>query len=54
MWDTVDGHEHRSEHLSHDRPCPRCGHALHTFLACGDTCDCEPVGVPGLVASRSA
>ena len=30
-------------HLSHDRPCPHCGHALHTFLACSDTCDCQPV-----------
>jgi hypothetical protein len=39
MWDTV---ETGSSHLSHDMPCPRCGHAPHTFLACGDTCDCEP------------
>ena len=33
MWDTVQTND---EHLSHDMPCPRCGHALHTFLACGE------------------
>ena len=33
MWDTVQTNE---VHLSHDLPCPRCGHAVHTFLACGD------------------
>jgi 3'(2'), 5'-bisphosphate nucleotidase len=37
MWDTV----HVSDvHLSHDRPCVECGHALHTFLPCSDTCSC--------------
>lgn len=40
MWDTV---QTNSVHLSHDMPCPQCGHAPHTYLACGDTCDCEPV-----------
>jgi hypothetical protein len=39
MWDTV---ETLSEHLSHDRPCPHCGHAIHVYLACGDGCDCQP------------
>jgi hypothetical protein len=39
MWDTV---ETNSQHLSHDMPCPHCGHAPHTFLACSDSCDCEP------------
>lgn len=29
-------------HLSHDRPCPWCGHGPHTFLACSDTCSCSP------------
>ena len=34
------------EHLSHDMPCPRCGHARHTFLPCSDRCDCRAsVGV---------
>ena len=44
MWDTV---QNTSVHLSHDMPCPRCGHALHTYLPCGDNCDCEPVRMPG-------
>ena len=43
MWDTVESQEHRSVHLSHDMPCPQCGHALHTYLECGDGCDCVPV-----------
>jgi hypothetical protein len=44
MWDTV---ETRSSQLSHDMPCQRCGHALHTFLRCDDRCDCRPVLMPG-------
>lgn len=44
MWDTV---QTNAVHLSHDMPCSQCGHALHTYLACGDTCDCEPASVPG-------
>jgi hypothetical protein len=51
MWDTVDT---ASGHLSHDMPCPHCGHALHTYLACGDTCDCEPVAMPGLATLSPA
>ena len=43
MWESAE-HE---ECLSHDMPCGRCGHALHTFLACGDGCDCPPVELPG-------
>jgi len=46
MWDTV-GDDRPSEHLSHDLLCARCGHAMHTFLACSDTCDCEPSVMPG-------
>jgi hypothetical protein len=40
MWDTVqtDG-----EHLTHDMPCPHCGHGLHVYLECGNGCDCTPV-----------
>ncbi|WP_167305789.1 hypothetical protein [Nocardioides euryhalodurans] len=38
MWDTVDT---SSSHLSHDMPCPRCGHGRHTYLACSDTCTCR-------------
>jgi hypothetical protein len=47
MWDTV---QTDSQHLSHDLPCPGCGHAVHTFLACGDTCDCAKTGLPGTAA----
>ena len=39
MWDTVLD---QGSHLSHDAPCVRCGHAMHTFLPCSDTCDCRP------------
>jgi hypothetical protein len=45
MWDTVE--DNSGIHLSHDMPCPSCGHAVHTYLACGDTCACVPVGLPG-------
>ena len=52
MWDTVQTNE---RHLSHDMPCLRCGHAMHTFLSCGDGCDCQPVAdaraSPALVAA---
>jgi hypothetical protein len=44
MWDTVRS---STQHLSHDLPCPRCGHAAHSFLACSDTCDCVPIAMPG-------
>ena len=49
MWDTVD--TSGSNVLSHDMPCPSCGHAMHTFLACSDTCDCEPAAVTVLKRS---
>jgi hypothetical protein len=53
MWDTVQdswssGHPDQASegtHLSHDRPCVRCGHAMHTFLACDQACGCEPASV---------
>jgi len=38
-WNIV---ETRTTHLSHDRPCPHCGHATHTYLPCSDGCDCVP------------
>ena len=37
MWDTV---VETTTHLSHEMPCPTCGHATHSFLACSDRCDC--------------
>jgi hypothetical protein len=48
MWDTVyDALNDSGRHLSHDMPCQRCGHALHTFLGCDDSCDCQPALMPG-------
>ncbi|GAA4126378.1 hypothetical protein GCM10022215_35890 [Nocardioides fonticola] len=47
MWDTVERPDERHEHLSHDRPCQKCGHAIHIYLACGDGCDCPPVAGAG-------
>jgi hypothetical protein len=44
MWDTV---QTSKQHLSHDLPCLHCGHAVHTYLACGDECACPPVVMPG-------
>ena len=54
MWDTVQDSwssgsaaagSGEGTHLSHDRPCVRCGHAMHTFLACDQACGCEPARV---------
>jgi hypothetical protein len=44
MFDTPD-----SEHppLSHDLPCNVCGHPMHTYLPCSDTCGCLPSSMPG-------
>lgn len=41
MWDTVIEHQD-TLHLSHEMPCPTCGHAPHSFLPCSDTCHCVP------------
>jgi hypothetical protein len=46
MWNTV---QTDSTHLSHDLPCFVCGHAVHTYLACSDSCDCPPTVMPGAV-----
>jgi hypothetical protein len=47
MWDTVQTNE---IHLSHDLPCPGCGHGVHTYLACSETCHCVRTAMPGTVA----
>ena len=47
MWDTVRTTTH---HLSHDMPCQNCGHAIHTYLVCGDNCNCKPAPMPGTAA----
>lgn len=44
MWDTIRSDDHP---LSHDLPCQRCGHAMHTYLACDAGCECVPVSPPG-------
>jgi hypothetical protein len=44
MWDSVSDND---QHLSHDLPCPRCGHGVHTYLACDEGCDCAPCVMPG-------
>lgn len=36
-----------TQHLSHDFPCPACGHGVHTYLPCSDTCGCPPSVMPG-------
>ena len=40
MWDTVQ--TSGANLLSHDRPCGTCGHAMHVYLPCSDTCACTP------------
>ena len=48
MWDTVRANE---VHLSHDLTCLRCGHAVHTYLPCSDTCTCTQSVMPGITSS---
>lgn len=44
MWDTA----YISDvHLSHDMQCARCGHDVHTFLACGADCAASQLSCPG-------
>jgi hypothetical protein len=55
MWDTVQTDVHTTvhtagRHLTHDLPCPACGHAVHTYLPCDDACHCPPTVLPGSVA----
>jgi hypothetical protein len=47
MWHTGETTRTTGPHLSHDLPCPRCGHGVHTYLACSETCSCPPVVMPG-------
>jgi hypothetical protein len=48
MWDTVQTDlDTTGIHLSHDLPCPGCGHAVHTYLPCDDSCACPPTVMPG-------
>lgn len=48
MWDTVESHTGPGAgHLSHDLPCPWCGHPGHLYLPCDEACDCRAVVMPG-------
>jgi hypothetical protein len=46
MWNTIQTNE---THLSHDLPCHACGHAVHTYLPCSETCACAVSSLPGTV-----
>lgn len=35
-----DGPDDTHSGLSHNLPCPECGHELHPFLPCSDVCAC--------------
>jgi hypothetical protein len=48
MWDTIEAND---AHLSHDLPCPQCGHAAHSYLPCSDTCDCVRSVMPGSLST---
>jgi hypothetical protein len=54
MWDTTDTANPAYGHLSHDMQCQRCGHAVHTYLACSDRCACVPLLLPGVPEPRRA
>ena len=55
MWDTVQTDAHTSgRHLSHDLPCPGCGHAPHTYLPCDDDCACTRTAMPGATLDLAA
>ena len=44
MWDTQNT---TSLHLSHDIPCPACGHGRHSYLPCSTECRCPAQPIPG-------
>ena len=46
MWETACSDDTETN-LTHEMPCPRCGHPPHRFLACGGDCECEPEDMPG-------
>ncbi len=52
MWDTVETSS--TTRLSHDMPCPGCGHGKHTYLACSDSCACVPPPAPGMYVALVA
>jgi hypothetical protein len=50
MWDTPQTNQ---AHLSHDLPCAHCGHAMHTYLPCSDTCACVPPAYAASIAQAA-
>jgi hypothetical protein len=50
MWDTGKSQE---EHLSHDLPCPWCGHAGHFYLPCDEACGCTVQVMPGAAVATA-
>lgn len=52
MWDTLGATA--GPPLSHDMPCPYCGHGAHLYLSCSETCDCSPLGMPGTSQAAAA
>ena len=51
MWNTTETSQTATPRcLSHDRPCSSCGHAMHSYLPCSDTCACTPQAAPGAPA----
>ncbi|WP_188111337.1 hypothetical protein [Nocardioides antri] len=51
MWITDESTS--TQHLSHDLPCHGCGHAVHTYLPCSDTCACPVNALPGTVLAAA-
>ena len=47
MWTSTTENQ---QNLSRDLPCPACGHAVHTFLPCSDSCGCAPTVMPGSIS----
>ena len=47
MWNTTQTNQ--QQHLTHDLPCSGCGHAVHTYLPCSDTCVCQVTSLPGML-----
>ncbi|HWJ82179.1 MAG TPA: hypothetical protein VNS55_08075 [Nocardioides sp.] len=49
MWENIRTND--QQHLSHDLPCQGCGHTVHTYLPCSDTCSCSVKVIPGMVVA---
>lgn len=54
MWDTIETATKDTVHLSHDLPCPWCGHVGHLYLPCDADCGCTSQAMPGAYEVASA